>query len=344
MSTKEPKTRHRLSKVAGSIIVLAAMTVLGPIPALLATRHEYTWSLFIFLFPVAVLAIWYLITPEREIGKFGKAFRYCFIFLFALGAVLDLFWADEFFTFSNKEAVWLPSIPALDISFRPLAITAASYAIPLEEFIFYGAGFLAMLLIYIWGDEYFFKRYNDRDYVTEARGDEPLFSFSVPPLVVASLLVAAGFAYKAARGGGGVPGYLLYLVALPTLLILLWYPATRRFINWQAFSFMFLYMLGVGVLWEVTLAAPDGWWGYQHQSMVGMFVEPWHDLPIEAVMVWFLAAITTVATFERLKIFFSNPNKTPRLFGRRRRGDPSQRRASDERKAPTDMQPSRVTR
>ena len=34
--------------------------------------------------------------------------------------------------------------------------------IPLEEFVFYTLGFIAILQVYIWCDEYWLKRYNVR--------------------------------------------------------------------------------------------------------------------------------------------------------------------------------------
>jgi hypothetical protein len=38
--------------------------------------------------------------------------------------------------------------------------------------------------------------------------------------------------------------------------------------------------------------------------MLGLYFAKWSNLPLEAMLVWFLAAITTAVTFEAMKIFF----------------------------------------
>ena len=38
--------------------------------------------------------------------------------------------------------------------------------------------------------------------------------------------------------------------------------------------------------------------------MIGIYVKIWHSLPVEAVIVWFLAPIATVVTFDAFKRFF----------------------------------------
>jgi hypothetical protein len=90
----------------------------------------------------------------------------------------------------------------------------------------------------------------------------------------------------------------------------------RPFINWPAFTLMLFYILGLSVLWEVSLALPGGWWNYQHPRMMGVRIERWSQLPLEAVLVWFLAAFATVVVFEAMKVLFSRPSPRARGSGR----------------------------
>ena len=67
-------------------------------------------------------------------------------------------WQTLFFIFPNKAATLGCEIPAL------------GGAIPIEEFVFYLAGFMLVLLSYIWCDEYWMAAYNVPDYTAAARG------------------------------------------------------------------------------------------------------------------------------------------------------------------------------
>jgi hypothetical protein len=85
---------------------------------------------------------------------------------------------------------------------------------------------------------------------------------------------------------------------------------------------MFVLVLALSVLLEVSLGLPERWWAYRQKWMVGLFVSRWYGLPIEAVLVWFVAAIATVVTFESAKRFFYMEKPVPeRMFGRSLRLD-----------------------
>ena len=77
----------------------------------------------------------------------------------------------------------------------------------------------------------------------------------------------------------------------------------QRFINWRAFSFTFFLILLISLLWEVTLALPYGWWGYQSKQMLGVFIGAWSKLPIEAVCVWISVTYATAIVFEIVKLW-----------------------------------------
>jgi hypothetical protein len=45
---------------------------------------------------------------------------------------------------------------------------------------------------------------------------------------------------------------------------------------------------------------PYGWWAYVPDQMMGIFLKPHCDLPIEAVLVWTLGTWTTVIIYETI--------------------------------------------
>ncbi len=291
---------------------------------MLASRYQYTWSLLIFLLPVATILYWFWASPEHELRPVRRAFVTTLLILAPMGIVLNLCWADDFFVYANHEAVVWRGVPALDL-------TGLDWQnpIPLEEFAFYVSGFLAMLLLYVWGDEVFFARYNEpyrqTDYRQAAREAGDLLRFSVVPVIVALAVLGAGWGYKLALGHPGFPGYLAYLMFIPFVVTVTLARVALPCINWQAFSLMFLLVLVDSVVWEVTLAIPNGWWGYRREAMVGVFIAPWQELPIEAVLVWVLATFATVTLFEALKLFFHHPE--PELWHRLRKPTPAPARA-----------------
>jgi hypothetical protein len=63
------------------------------------------------------------------------------------GCATDFFFASRFFVFENPGATLGISAPALN---KP---------VPVEEYIFYLTGFIAVLLIYLWLDEYWLAKY-----------------------------------------------------------------------------------------------------------------------------------------------------------------------------------------
>jgi hypothetical protein len=54
-------------------------------------------------------------------------------------------------------------------------------------------------------------------------------------------------------------------------------------------------------MWEVTLALPYGWWGFQGRQMIGLRVTAWADLPIEETVLWVTVTFTTVLVYEIVK-------------------------------------------
>ncbi|MGA7339337.1 MAG: hypothetical protein WBX18_01980, partial [Terracidiphilus sp.] len=74
------------------------------------------------------------------------------------------------------------------------------------------------------------------------------------------------------------------------------------FINWRALSLTLFMILLISLFWEATLAVPYGWWGYEPQQMLGLFIGAWAGLPLEAVLVWISVTYTTTIVYEVLKV------------------------------------------
>jgi hypothetical protein len=171
--------------------------------------------------------------------------------------------------------------------------------VPVEEYVFYFTGFVAVLLLYIWLDEYWLAAYGVSAEAKERAQFDRLLRFHPQSLVWAVVLIAAAIAYrKAFVQDPGFPGYFIFLVmgALAPSAALL--PSAMPMINWRALSLtMFMVML-ISLLWEATLALPYGWWGFQESSMIGVHITAWSGLPIEEVCLWIVVTFATVIVYE----------------------------------------------
>jgi hypothetical protein len=153
MATTSPGTT--VSRRTASLIVVGMLAMIA-VPAditLHTVRHPatlavpenpspygYTWSLLLFIIPIVVIAFWFV--PHEQITIPERAFWRTNGILAPLGFGLDFFFACRFFVFPKRQATLQINAPALG---RP---------IPVEEYIFYFAGFVAVLLIYLWLDEF----------------------------------------------------------------------------------------------------------------------------------------------------------------------------------------------
>ncbi len=284
--------------IAAVLIVPAVLTLLSVrVPGTLEiasadpTPLGYTWSLSLFIIPLAVLAWWFLRHPSYSFQK--RSFWRTLLTLTPLGFLLDFLFGNVFFTFTNHTAVLGVEIPAV------------GGAIPIEEFVFYLTGFMVVLLAYIWTDEYWMGAYNVQDYSGEAKKIHRLVEFHPASVMVGVALLAAAAFFKRflSPSPDGFPWYFTYLVIVGIVPAVGLFRSVRRFINWRAFSFTLFLMLLVSLLWEATLGVPYGWWGYKGEAMMGIFIGAWHDLPIEAVCVWLSVTFTTVIIYEVIKLW-----------------------------------------
>jgi hypothetical protein len=292
------KSFYVVFAIAAALIVPAAITLRTVIhPAILQATSDnptplgYTWSLGLFVVPIAALAWWFACRPDLKFPR--KAFWRTIAVLTPLGFALDLLFGNAFFTFPNKAATFRCEIPAL------------GGPIPIEEFIFYLTGFMLVLLSYIWCDEYWMAAYNVPDYEEAARDIPRIVRFHFASVVLGVVLIAATIAFRkfVSSASEGFPWYFIYLVCASLIPSAGFFYTAQRFINWRAFSFTFFLLLLISLLWEVTLALPYGWWEYRDNILIGLQIGAWSGLPIEAVCVWLAVTFTTVITYEVIKIW-----------------------------------------
>jgi hypothetical protein len=310
-SSQQPSARSSFRLViaiVGMIALPAALTlhtvriptsvdpsVLNPSP------YGYTVSLLLFIVPILVIGFWFV--PREDIAISRKSFAWTIGLLFPLGALLDFFFARSFFTFPNPGATLGVTAPAL------------AGGVPIEEYFFYFTGFVAVLLIYIWLDEYWLSAYSIPIDSTTRTGFARLLRFHPQSLAWAVALIAGAIVYRwAFVPAPGFPGYFVFLVigALGPSAALL--PSAMPVINWRAFSLTLLLILLISLLWEATLGVPYGWWNFQDAQMIGIRITAWSRLPIEEVCVWIAVVYATVIVYEIVRRWKSSGKRAREAF------------------------------
>jgi hypothetical protein len=261
-----------------------------------STPHGYTLSLLLFIIPITVIAVWFL--PSEGLHIPQRAFWATLAILVPLGCLLDVIFAQWFFDYPNVGATLGIRAPAFG---RP---------VPIEEYVFYLTGFLAVLLLYVWLGEFWLAAYNVSDYPLEAKKMRRLLQFHPTSLILVMVLISAAWFYKKhfalPEDQAGFPGYFTCLVVGALLPAMSFFPVARRFINWRALSLTLFFILLISLLWEATLAVPYGWWAFQHRQMMGLFIGAWSQLPIEEVFVWIAVTYATAIVFEVVKVWLAS--------------------------------------
>jgi hypothetical protein len=295
---QERRAFYVVFAIAAALVIPAAIALRSVIhPVVLQATSDnptplgYTWSLLLFIIPIAALGWWFACRPDLQFPR--KAFWRTIAVLTPLGLVLDLLFGNSFFVFVNQSAT------------LGCEIAAVGGRIPVEEFVFYLAGFMLVLLSYIWCDEYWMAAYNVPDYTAAAKGIPRIVRFHFASVVLGVVLVAAAVLYRKSLSGvsEGFPWYFTYLVCASLIPSAGFFHTAQPFINWRAFSFTFFLLLLISLIWEATLALPYGWWEYRPGILIGLHIGAWSGLPIEAVFVWFAVTFTTVITYEVIKIW-----------------------------------------
>jgi hypothetical protein len=266
------------------------------------TPYGYTWSLLLFIIPILVIAIGFL--PRAEIKIPRQAFWWTIGILVPVGCATDFFFASRFFRFEYPGATLQILAPALH---KP---------VPVEEYIFYLTGFIAVLLIYLWLDEYWLAKYEEPDYRAESKNIPRLLQFHPLSAFLAIGFIVAAVVYKKQFSSDreGFPEYFTFLVLVGFVPSAAFFPVAKRFVNWRALSLTLFFVLLLSLLWEATLAVPYKWWGYQPNQMVGIKIGAWSNLPIEAVCVWIAVSYTTAIVFEVAKLWQASGRPAKHAF------------------------------
>lgn len=297
-----------VTAILGMIAVPAALTlhtvrVSTTVDASAAnpSPYGYTVSLLLFVVPILVIGLW--LAPKDGVKISKKSFAWTIAILFPLGAALDFFFARSFFTYSNSGATLRITAPAL------------GGGVPVEEYVFYFTGFVAVLLIYIFLDEYWLSAYSVPVGSATRINFARLLRFHPKSLIWAILLIAAAILYRwTFVKTPGFPGYFTALVigALGPSAALL--PSALPVINWRAFSLTSVLILLISLLWEATLGVPYGWWGFQDAQMIGIRITAWSGLPIEEIFVWISVTYATAIIYEIVRRWKASGKRARHAF------------------------------
>jgi lycopene cyclase domain-containing protein len=296
--------------ILAMIVIPAALTLhTVQVPPIVDTSisnpspYGYTVSLLLFIVPTLVIGLWFV--PHEGVQISRKSFAITILLLFPIGALLDFLFATKFFRFLNPGATLRIPAPALGGS------------VPIEEYIFYFTGFVFMLLLYIWLDEYWLSAYGVPSTHWVRTSFERILRFHPASLIWAVALIAAAILYKRyiAREPG-FPGYFTFLVVGAMAPSAALFPSALPIVNWRAFSLTMFIVLLISLLWEATLGLPYGWWGFQDDQMIGIRVTAWSRLPIEEVFVWVAVTYATVIVYENVRRWQSSGKSIGQaLFG-----------------------------
>jgi len=186
--------------------------------------------------------------------------------------------------------------------------------VPVEELLFYVMGPVAMVLVYACADERWLSRYTS----TADLLDLTLIQVSPRLLLVAGGAAAAALVLW--RVNGNFPTYFAFLSVGALLPAMFLYRAVGSLTNWPALAVTTLYVIVTSLIWEVTLAIPRQWWGYEPTGMIGITIAAWSRgdaiFPVEAAVVWLFAPFSSILTYEFAKALADHPRTTlVALFG-----------------------------
>ena len=285
------------------VVLAASWTVpLGLIPAF---KVSYFNSLLFWVVPIGALLPRFLSLTHGG-SRRRRALGWATAQLGVVGLMLDFVLGHKILRFNTMDAkAYVAYLPAIGMM------------IPVEEVLFYLLGPPALLLVYFWCDEFWLSRYNRQDLRLAMSSEQYLLRPSWRALLMGALVVAAGVGLKAwwSQGQVWVPYYFTYLVLIGFVPAFGAYNATKELVNWRALSVTVLYVLATSIIWEVTLAFPRRWWGYQPDALLGVVIESWTvdpawPFPIEAVLVWLSAPFASVFTYELVKAYHYHPNRS----------------------------------
>ena len=297
--TESPRRTSALRTVwldLGWLVVLV-ISLAFPLVVDALGKLSYAWSLAFWLIPILYLIPLFLTLTADGHGRRRRALSLTVGLIVGLGVVLDFLLGPLTLTF--------PGCVVDDGRY----LYCLAGRVPIEEIFFYAFGPIAIVLVYAAADERWLKAYNPKDDLLNVK----LLQIS-PPLVVTAV-VAAAFLTIVWRVRGEFPTYATFLTAGALLPAIVLYRCIGRFVNWPAFAATTLYVTLTSVIWEVTLAVPRGWWGYEMRGMlaaIGAWSRP-EPFPVEAAFVWVAATFSAVLTYEFFKAFMHHPSRSSRV-------------------------------
>lgn len=268
-----------------------------------SSPYGYTLSLGLFVLPCLVFGIWAARSPGTAEQR--RAFFITIVVLVPLGFILDIVFGRLFLRFPNLDATLGILVPGYDprTGWEGLWGSGWEPVLPLEEFAFYALGFVTMLLVYVWADEILFRSSKVDDGQRTPRVFRGWAATLLFWLAIGGVLFAIAWLIRASVpsvSGNAFPGYFLFLLAASVIPSLFCARIAFQFINWRALTLAWLFILAISQFWEGALAMPYGWWAYNPDQMMGIFIRPLCDLPLEAVLVWTLGSWTTVIIYETI--------------------------------------------
>jgi hypothetical protein len=289
----------------GWLVVLVS-TVAAALTLDAVGRLTYFTSLVLWGIPILYLYPVFRMLTANGTGRRRRALRWTAATIVGLGIVLDFLLGHLTLRFSGCESPGGAQYV--------LCLPAVGGRVPLEEVLFYAMGPLAIVLVYACADERWLSKYNPVDDLLNLKLIQP------SPRLMIVAAVAAVAAVILWRVNGTFPTYFAFLAAGALLPAIFLYRAIGNLTNWPAFAVTTLYVILTSVIWEVTLAIPRQWWGYQPSGMIGVTIAAWSRgdaiFPIEAAVVWIFAPFASVLTYEFAKALTHHPLPTKTaLFG-----------------------------
>jgi hypothetical protein len=291
-------------------LVVLVVTFAVPLTLDAAGHLSYFTSLCIWLIPIVYA--WPLFHRATASGGAAprRALRWSVAAIVVLGIALDFVFGHIILQFDTHGCQ--PDVPRQYIWCLP-ALGGA--VVPVEELLFYAMGPLAMVLVYVCADQEWLSHYHRTPTENQLTSRLLQLSPGIAATGIAGLLAAGVFAMVTGR----VPAYYLFLLAGALLPAMFLYRCIASLVNWPAFALTALYVIVTSIVWEVTLAIPRGWWGYQGQAMIleiGTWSSPGRPFPIEAAFVWLCAPFSSLLLYEFVRAFQAHRRSTREaLFG-----------------------------
>lgn len=265
---------------------------------------SYMSSLLFWAIPIVYLTWTFRTITAGGQGRRRKALLASAGTIVVLGVLLDFLLGHKTLRFLDCQKP--------DWGEYAYCLPAVGGFVPIEEILFYALGPVAMVLVYACADEVWLRRYNPFDDLIDAK----LLQFS--PSIAVTAAAASVVLLIAWRVNGTFPTYAAFLAAGALLPAMFLYRCVSGLTNWPAFAVTILYTLVTSIVWEVTLAIPRGWWGYEPSGMLGWCIKAWSPdgtiFPVEAAFVWLTAPFFTVLSYEFAKAFMHHPQRAhPRV-------------------------------